>query len=198
MADNAIAGILLAAGRGRRFDPLGQRNKLLQPIDGEPVAVRSARHLLAALPRVVAVVRDDAQGAQLGAQLAALGCEVTPCAEADSGMAATLVHGLRHALEASGWVVALGDMPRVRPATIAALAQAVEAGADIAVPVHRNEHGTQRGNPVAFSRRHLPQLLALTGDRGARGIVRDNIVNEVAVDDPGILLDIDTPPDLLQ
>jgi molybdenum cofactor cytidylyltransferase len=72
----------------------------------------------------------------------------------------------------------------------------VEEGADIAVPVHRTAHGQERGNPVAFSRRHLPQLLALTGDRGARGIVRDNIVNEVAVDDPGILLDIDTPPDL--
>jgi molybdenum cofactor cytidylyltransferase len=88
----------------------------------------------------------------------------------------------------------------VRPATIAALARAVAEGADIAVPVHGleggEESGKKRGNPVAFGRRHLPQLLALAGDRGARDIVRDNIVNEVAVDDPGILLDIDTPPDL--
>ncbi|WBS03729.1 nucleotidyltransferase family protein [Pseudoduganella sp. SL102] len=200
MADAAarlpLAGILLAAGRGRRFDPLGQRNKLLQPIGGVPVVVHSARHLLAVLPRVVAVVREGDEAT--AAQLAALGCEVTACAEADSGMAASLVHGLRHALDASGWVVALGDMPRVRPATIAALAGAVAQGADIAVPVYRTASGTERGNPVAFSRRHLPQLLALSGDRGARGIVRDNIVNEVAVDDPGILLDIDTPPDLMQ
>ncbi|QBE67182.1 nucleotidyltransferase family protein [Pseudoduganella lutea] len=194
VAANAIVGILLAAGRGRRFDPLGQRNKLLQPIDGEPVVVHSARHLLAVLPRVVAVVRDG--GDAVAAQLAALGCEVVECTEADSGMAASLVHGLRHADAAAGWVVALGDMPRVRPATIAALARTVEQGADIAVPVYRKEVGNERGNPVAFSRRHLPQLLALAGDRGARGIVRDNIVNEVVVDDPGILLDIDTPPDL--
>jgi molybdenum cofactor cytidylyltransferase len=202
--DSGIVGILLAAGRGRRFDPLGQRNKLLQPIEGEPVVVHSARHLLAALPRVVAVVRagDDA----VAAQLAALGCEVTACADADSGMAASLVHGLVHAnayanadvQAARGWVVALGDMPRVLPATIAALARAVEEGADIAVPILATGRGVARGNPVAFGRRHLPQLLALTGDRGARGIVKDNIVNEVAVDDPGILLDIDTPPDLLQ
>lgn len=189
-----ITGILLAAGRGRRFDPLGQRNKLLQPIDGEPVVAHSARHLLAAIPRVVAVVRPDDEA--VAAQLSALGCEVTVCPEADTGMAASLVHALRHAAGASGWVIALGDMPRVRPSTIAALARAVEEGADIAVPVYRSEHGNERGNPVAFGRRHLPQLLALAGDRGARGIVRDNIVNEVAVDDPGILLDIDTPPDL--
>ena len=194
MAASAITGILLAAGRGRRFDPLGRRNKLLQPIDGEPVVVHSARHLLAAVPRVIAVVRPDDEA--VAVQLAALGCEVTVCADADTGMAASLVHALRHAVDCPGWVIALGDMPRVRPATIAALARAVEEGADIAVPVYRNGHESERGNPVAFSRRHLPQLLALAGDRGARGIVRDNIVNEVAVDDPGILLDIDAPPDL--
>lgn len=49
-------GILLAAGRGRRFDPSGTRNKLLQPLpNGEPVAVASARALLAVLPKVIAV-----------------------------------------------------------------------------------------------------------------------------------------------
>ncbi|QGZ41064.1 molybdenum cofactor cytidylyltransferase [Pseudoduganella flava] len=186
-----IVGILLAAGRGRRFDPLGQRNKLLQPVDGgEAVVAASARHLLAALPHVVAVVRPDDDA--VAAQLAALGCNVTVCGAADSGMAASLVHGLRQAPDAQGWLVALGDMPRVRPATIAALALAVEQGADIAVPVYQE----QRGNPVAFGRRHLPQLLALTGDQGARGIVRNQTVNEVAVDDPGILLDVDTPLDL--
>jgi molybdenum cofactor cytidylyltransferase len=186
----AIVGILLAAGRGRRFDPAGQRNKLLQVLDGEPVVVHSARHLLAALPQVVAVVRPGEDA--LAAQLAALGCDVAVCPDADTGMAASLVHGLRHTPEAAGWVVALGDMPRVLPATIAALAQTVAQGADIAVPVHRQ----QRGNPVAFGRQNLPQLLTLTGDAGARSIVRHNTVHEVAVDDPGILLDIDTPTDL--
>ena len=73
-----VTGILLAAGRGRRFDPEGLRNKLLQPLAGEPVVVHSARHLLAALPRVVAVVRED-DDATAGL-LSALGCAVTRCA----------------------------------------------------------------------------------------------------------------------
>ena len=185
-----IVGVLLAAGRGRRFDPEGVRNKLLQELNGAPVVASSARHMLAALPRVVAVVRDDDDAT--AALLAQLGCEVTRCADADTGMAASLVHALRQVAQADGWVVALGDMPHVLPSTIAALREAVAQGAAIAAPLYQGK----RGNPIAFGRHHLPDLLALAGDRGARGIVSKNPVNDVAVDDAGILLDVDTPSDL--
>lgn len=186
----ATVGILLAAGRGRRFDPSGARNKLLQTLDGGSVVAASARSMLAVLPRVVAVVRPGEDA--VAAQLAALGCEVTICALADSGMAASLVHGIRHTQHAQGWLVALGDMPRVLPSTLQSLQAALEQGADIAAPVYQG----QRGNPVAFSRLHLPLLLALEGDQGARSILKNYPVNEVAVDDIGILQDIDTPDDI--
>jgi len=188
-----IVGILLAAGRGKRFDPACVRNKLLQALPGGvPVAAASARALLAAMPRVVAVVRpDDAATASL---LRGMGCEVVACADADSGMAASLVCGVQHAQDAAGWLIALADMPFVRTATMAALAQAVAKGgeASIAAPIYEG----QRGNPVAFGRAHLPALLALQGDQGARGILKNNPVNDMAVDDPGILQDIDTPSDI--
>lgn len=185
-------GILLAAGRGRRFDPTGAHNKLLVRLGDDAVVAASARALLSSLSRVVAVVPPDDGG--VGDALRALGCDVTVCAAADSGMAASLVQALWHAPQADGWVVALGDMPHVLPSTVAALAQALEQGADIAVPVH----AARRGNPVAFSRMHLPELLALEGDQGARAIVRNNPVQEVEVDDPGIHIDIDTLSDLLK
>jgi CTP:molybdopterin cytidylyltransferase MocA len=80
------------------------------------VVVASARKLLAAVPRVIAVVPP--RGWRRGALLAALGCEVTVCPDADSGMAASLVHAIRHSLpDAHAWLVALGDMPHVAPAT---------------------------------------------------------------------------------
>jgi molybdenum cofactor cytidylyltransferase len=184
-------GILLAAGRGRRFDPTGQRNKLLQRLpDGELVVVASARHLLSVLPRVVAVVPPDDGG--VAGELRALGCEVTVCEAADTGMAASLVHAIAHAMTAPGWVVALGDMPFVAPATIAALADALSGGAGIAAPVLDGH----RGNPVGFAAQHLDELLALEGDQGARGIVKRHPVTEVPVDDPGIFRDVDTPSDL--
>ncbi|MFA9217844.1 MAG: NTP transferase domain-containing protein [Sphingomonadaceae bacterium] len=187
----ALTGILLAAGQGRRFDPSGLQNKLLQPLEGgEPVVVASARHLLAALPRVIAVVRPHAD--QVAAALGAAGCEVRVCGDADTGMAASLTHAIEYSKGAPGWVIALGDMPHVQPATIAALAAAIEQGAQIAAPLYLG----RRGNPVAFSRAHLPLLLALDGDQGARAILHSHTVTEVVVGDPGVLRDIDTPADL--
>lgn len=191
----AQVGILLAAGRGRRFDPLGQRNKLLQPLpaaNGEPVVAASARKLLAVFDTVIAVVPPDDGG--VGALLASLGCEVTACADADSGMAASLVHAIRHSLprDPAAWLVALGDMPHVAPATLRLLADALAAGAPIVAPVMQG----RRGNPVGFGRAHLDALLALRGEQGARRLLQSCPVTGVAVADPGIFMDVDTPADL--
>ena len=187
-----VAGILLAAGRGRRFDPLGTRNKLLQPLpSGEPVVVASARNLFSVLPRVMAVVPPQDGG--VADALRALGCEVTLCDDADSGMAASLVHAISYSLpQADAWLVALGDMPYVAASTLRALLDAVGEGAGIAAPVFEG----RRGNPVAFGAVHLPALLALQGEHGARALLKSAPVVEVAVNDPGILRDIDTPDDL--
>ena len=188
-------GILLAAGRGRRFDPAGQRNKLLQPLaDGEPVVVASARRLLAAVPRVVAVVPVDDGG--VAGRLAALGCDVTVCPDADSGMAASLTHAIRYSLVSEpapqAWLVALGDMPYVEVSTLRLLADALAAGAGIAAPALDG----RRGNPVGFGAIHLDALPALRGDQGARRLLQTCLVTEVPVHDRGIFRDIDTPGDL--
>jgi len=194
-ASEGIVGILLAAGRGSRFDPSGAQNKLLQVLPAGParsVVATSASNLLSVLPRVIAVVRPGADA--VATELKNLGCEVVTCDQADTGMAASLVCALGRAAEAQGWIVALGDMPRVHPDTLLSLQYALEQGAGIAAPMYRG----QRGNPVGFSRQYLPQLLALQGDQGARGILKQCPVREVDVDDAGILQDIDTPADLHQ
>jgi molybdenum cofactor cytidylyltransferase len=184
-------GLLLAAGRGQRFDPSGAQNKLLATLpDGDLVVAASARAMLAVLPHVIAVVPCEGGVADA---LRALGCDVTVCADAGSGMAASLVHALRHSPPGTGgWVIALGDMPRVAPSTIGALRAAIEDGAGIAAPVHAG----RRGNPVAFGAVYLPRLLALVGDQGARSLLASEPVTQVAVADSGIFHDIDTPSDL--
>ena len=186
-----VVGILLAAGQGRRFDPSGVSNKLLEYVDHEPVAVASARAMLAVLPRVIAVVPSIDGG--VARALRAAGCDVTVCHDAERGMAASLVHGLRHSLPAAqAWIIALADMPYVEPATIAALRDALEKGAPIAAPVH----AARRGNPVAFGVAHLAELLALEGDHGARALLTTHFVTDIDVHDPGIFRDIDTVADL--
>lgn len=187
----ALVGILLAAGRGKRFDPSGVQNKLLQPLaNGDAVVVASAKNMLAVLPRVLAVVRpgDDRVAYLLGAA----GCEVRVCGDADTGMGASLRCAIEHTKGAEGWLVGLGDMPRVRPDTLRLLTATIERGARIAAPIFEG----RRGNPVALSHYHLPLLLALDGDQGARDILKHHAVSEVVVDDAGVVRDIDTPGDL--
>lgn len=195
----ALTGILLAAGRGRRFDPAGARNKLLQRLPGgELVVAASARTLLAVFPRVVAVVPPDDGG--VGDVLRQLGCEVTVCPDADNGMGLSLAHAIHHSLQGQlhdqspgqGWLVALGDMPFVAPSTLHALDAAVGEGAAIAAPLFEG----RRGNPVAFGARHRDALLVLDGDQGARRLLQTSPVTTIDVPDPGILRDIDSPSDL--
>jgi molybdenum cofactor cytidylyltransferase len=107
-------------------------------------------------------------------------------------MGASLIFALSQMRDADGWVIALADMPYVQAATLDALVDALRQGADIALPVYQG----RRGNPVGFSRKYLPQLLALGGDRGARELIKAYPVTEVAVDDAGVVRDIDTEADL--
>jgi len=183
-----IAGVLLAAGAGTRF---GGDKLLFRPPDGTPIGLAALRNLQAALPNIVAVVRPA--HAELHQLLEQEGVRVIECAEAELGMGHSLAAGVAAEPAADGWVVVLGDMPRIRPATIAAVARALEQGAEIVVPVLAG----RRGHPVGFSRRFRDQLLALSGDTGARAIVAANqsLVRALEVDDPGVIEDIDTRAD---
>lgn len=186
-----VAGILLAAGRGARFDPGGGQDKLRQILPGgDQVAVAAAKNLLAVLPHVVAVVRPGSD--TLAQALRSAGCEVAICPDAGEGMAASLVHALKHTHHAGAWLIALADMPWVRPETIRRLAEAVQGNVQIAAPMYQG----RRGNPVAFGREHLERLLQLRGDEGARRLLSTFPVCEIATDDPGVLRDIDTLEDL--
>ncbi len=115
---------------------------------------------------------------------------VIECAEATDGMGHSLAAAVREAGDASGWVIALGDMPRVATRSIDAVIAALKAGARIALPTHHGE----RGHPVGFAASLREDLLALRGDAGARGVLQRYAaeVVTVEVDDPGILQDVDT------
>jgi molybdenum cofactor cytidylyltransferase len=85
-------------------------------------------------------------------------------------------------------------MPRVRPDTIRKISGALAGGATIAAPLYRGE----RGHPVGFSSALREELVALSGDTGARGVVQRHSEEIVLIecDDAGVLLDIDERTDL--
>lgn len=189
----SVVGILLAGGLGSRFRASGGGDKLLHPLaDGTPIAVASLRNLLAAVPRVVAVVRPGAE--TLASALLREGADVTVCPDADEGMGRTLAHAVRHAGAVEGYIVALADMPFIQPATIRAVAACIRDGATIAAPSYRGE----RGHPVGFAASLREELLALAGDAGARDVVgrhRDS-VRRLDVEDALVLRDVDTLDDV--
>lgn len=189
-----ICGILLAAGYSKRFGS----NKLLQALPhgaqnaGMPIARAAAKHLIDALPEPVAVTRPRAQ--KLAQMLREAGCNTVVCKNAADGMGTSLAAGIKATADADGWVIALADMPFIRPETIRLIAKGIVEGAAIAAPSYQGE----RGHPVGFARRFRDDLLALNGDEGARQLLKahPDWITLFEVDDPGVLRDIDTPGDL--
>ena len=187
MRRGQIVGVLLAAGSATRFG--ADKLKATLP-DGVPIGVAALEHLRAAVDEVVAVVRaDDPSFADV---LRLRGARISVCPEASDGMGASLAWGVCAAPVATGWVVALADMPWVRTETIAAVVAALDSGAKVAAPEWRGA----RGHPVGFAASLYAELIALTGDEGAKSVLARHSPKLLAAEDPGILRDVDTPADL--
>jgi molybdenum cofactor cytidylyltransferase len=136
-----IVGILLAAGRSRRFG----EDKLLYPLpDGTPIGVASAQVLREAVGRIVVVL--STRNSPLGQLLQREGTSIAVCSNADEGMGASLACGVRAAGDAAGWVIALADMPYIHASSIRQVAAALRKGAP---PCRAHVQG-RRGHPVGF------------------------------------------------
>ncbi len=188
-----VAALLLAAGRSTR---MGDANKLLQSVGGVAMVRLVAETLNASSAAPLIVVTGHQAGA-VARVLEDLPAILVHNARFAEGLSTSLQAGLAALPPSSRAVlVALADMPWVKPATVDALAAAFapHRGAEIAIPTHQG----QRGNPVLIGRRFFSELGGLTGDHGARPMIarHGDAVIEVPVDDPGILRDIDRPEDL--
>jgi molybdenum cofactor cytidylyltransferase len=184
-----IAGILLAAGEGKRFGG----DKLLFPLaDGTPLGVKAARNLLGGVDCAIAVVRPADQA--LARLFEEAGLRVVFCPDAAAGMGASLACGVSAAPDADGWLIALADMPFIRADTIRAVAGRLRAGAALAAPRHLG----RRGHPVGFAREFFNDLTSLADDRGAASLLAAHAarLQYLDCDDPGIFIDIDSRSDL--
>jgi molybdenum cofactor cytidylyltransferase len=167
-----VVGLLLAAGRGSRFDPSGEKSKLLQIIGGLPVVCHTAANLLKACT-----------------------CHVVECADALSGMGHSLAWGIAEAerlYSPEVLVVMLGDMPQVKASTIKTLVLSIDKQVQAVAP----EFMGRRGNPWVFGPKHFEALASCRGDRGAAAVLNPEDIHLIKVTDPGVLNDIDAPADL--
>ena len=186
------AVIVLAAGKGSRF--IGPEHKLAQRLGTSTVLGTTLLNAIASHLQVIVVTTAElAHNARH--HIAARDVIVLPEADAPGhrglGMGYSISLGVAARPQASGWLVLPADMPLVRPTTLQAVARQL-----VQSPVVFAQFKGRRGHPVGFSAELYSELVALDGDEGARRIVARYPALGVEVDDPGVLVDVDTLADL--
>ena len=185
-----VCALVLAAGRSRRMAPL---NKLLVPdTRGVPMIARVVDNVLASRARPVIVVTGH-ERERIEEALAARPVLLANAEDYSEGLSASLKAGLRAVpADAEGILVCLGDMPLVSGELLDRLIGAFdpEEGRAIVQPTYRGK----QGNPMLWSREFLPEMLAISGDVGARHLAAshaDRLV-EVEMSNDAVLRDFDT------
>jgi molybdenum cofactor cytidylyltransferase len=180
-----IAGVVLAAGAGRRF---GAR-KQLADLEGRPLLEHALLALAAApLDRTFVVLGAGAE--QVRRRVPMHGADPIVCDAWQAGLGASLRTGLGAAEAAGAEAVAivLGDQPLISPR---ALARTIEARG--AWPAVRATYGGEPGHPVLLERRLFAAVRMLRGEQGARELLAEVPVCLVPCDDAGSAADVDTP-----
>ena len=180
--------VVLAAGFGSRFK--GARHKLDEALHGSTVLGCTLRQAVASQLHVVLVTTAPFVAAATEV-LATSDIVVLSLAEASRGMGHSVAAGVGERPDAGGWLILPGDMPMVRAQTLRSVAAALERH-----PVVYAQYHGRRGHPVGFGSELYSELIALTGDEGARRIVARYPVHGEELDDPGVLVDVDTQDDL--
>jgi len=193
-AGRRIAAVVLAAGRSTR---MGGPNKLLAEIAGRPLVRIVVEEALASRAKPVIVVVGH-ERAEVEKALAGLPVQLVHNPDFAQGLGTSLKAGIAAVpAEADGTIVCLGDMPQVDASLIDQLITAFDPdrGALIVMPTVEG----RRGNPVLWSRRFFPDLMAIEGDVGARHFIGrySEAVLEVPLEGRAALVDVDTPEALV-
>ena len=191
-----ISPILLAAGQSKRFGS----DKLIHPVSyqgkTQPLILQTLAPWLAVFSEVNVVIRENNHDLKKLLKQCEFSARVNLIIahNADLGMSASLIGGIKANQEAAAWLIGLADMPFINKVVIKKSLIALQAGALIT----QAEFGCRRGHPVGFSYQFLPQLLALHGDKGAKQIIdaSAHLITPVISPDAGIYRDIDTKENL--
>jgi molybdenum cofactor cytidylyltransferase len=185
-----VAAVVLAAGRSTR---MGAVNKMIAEIGGKPLVRIATEQALASKASPVIVVTGHERD-KVEAALKGLNVRFANNPDYAEGLGTSLRTGIAAVpAEADGAVILLGDMPQIDAGLVDRLIAAFdpEKGALVVVPTIEG----RRGNPVIWARRFFPELMAVTGDVGARHIIANvaEVVAEVPVSDISVTVDVDTP-----
>jgi xanthine/CO dehydrogenase XdhC/CoxF family maturation factor/molybdopterin-guanine dinucleotide biosynthesis protein A len=195
---SSVPGLILAAGRGKRFRG---GHKLSASLGDKPVLRHVVQNALASkLDPVIVVLGCEAQAglkAIEGVEDKRLRVVFNPLWE--SGKASSIDVGLREVpYLANGVMTLLGDMPMVKPWLINRVIEEFELSGKLAFPVFPAPDGLKKGYPTAFPRSLFGEIRRLTGDDTAMTAVREHWAEAVKIhlEESWTQADVDTAEDL--
>ncbi|MDO9357254.1 MAG: nucleotidyltransferase family protein [Solirubrobacteraceae bacterium] len=211
-----VAGIVLAAGAGRRF---GGPTKQAALVGGRPLVARAVEAACASrqLDEVVVVVGSQADevravlrsslGTSLGQTLGQgpghpLRCgsgrhRIVHCGGWAEGIAASLRRGLEEVGDVDAALVLLADQPLVTAELVALVLREGLPGLGVRHEVARPFHERIPGHPVLLGRSAIQRARTLQGDRGLGPVIARRRMRAIPVDGVGATLDVDQPADLV-
>jgi len=184
-----VACVILASGASTRF---GHSKMLYQLDEGISILAKTIDIYRAIFDQVHVVVRhDDRALIQLVEQQGANGIINV---NSEQGLSQSIIAGIKGVRQPKAWLFALGDMPYVSSETVRSLVLRALVN-EIVVP--RTRIGN--GNPIVFGAHFKNQLLDLTGDVGAKHLLKLNAQHVSFYDcqDTGVHHDIDRVSDIL-
>ena len=168
------------------------RDKLLETINGEPLLRRQTRAALATGCEVVVTLPySDHPRAKA---LEGLDAMIVPIKNAEDGMSASLAKAAGLCAIGQALMVLLPDVPGITTREIDLVLKTFDACKQ-SLPVQALNNSGKGGTPVVFPAHLLARFDTLTGDRGAKGLLRGERVQTVAFEDDRATRDLDTPED---
>ena len=193
-----VGAVILGAGFGRRFGS----DKRVAALGNTTVAAQTVRHYCEVFARLKVVLKtEDTALAELLGQHA----EIIFTDQSHLGMGHSLAAGFAN-LDWQWAFVGLLDMPFLRPASLekvalTALNTQQKSIRPVFTPQQTNQDATTlQGHPIGLHSSLFAQVRQSSGDKGARWLLQENqsAITDVSIDDPGIIMDVDQPKDLLQ
>lgn len=186
-----LAFIMLAAGNSRRFGS----NKLMYEVEGKTMYLRTLRQLQKAgakmqNSRIVVVTQE--KYAEIIDAAKEIGAEVLINPQPERGISSSMQIGLEIAKDAYACLFTVSDQPWLTAETIIALYDAFQSeNKGMACTVW----GEKTGNPCIFSKKYYKELMAISGDKGGKQIIKKHPedVAYLKISDERELQDVDVP-----
>jgi len=183
--------LILIPGAGAS-SRMGEKDKLLEQVDGLPLIARQSRVALATgLPVVVTIPAGNLPRATALTLVAHQNLSVLVIEQPENGLSESVKQGAQAAARYDGMIVVLADLPELEPDDLIHFASEVAKKPDTVARATDETGG--KGHPVFVPHSHLSKAEGLSGDRGLAELLENDAPRRIPLRAAKATTDLDTP-----